>query len=133
MLGWRATKLGMSQTAQPNSIDVLLMLPALKGYFMYTYDASFDPLNWNMGKRPRACSQPARSSPTSRGRSVRNPKHAEYMARGRATMRQASRARSSSITVRYTGRNPLRSSVLCRTADIRDTSTSAGCGRPRSP
>jgi len=45
--GWRALKLGTSPTAQSNSIDVLLMLNGLKGYFMYPYDESFDPLKFD--------------------------------------------------------------------------------------
>lgn len=48
--GWRQLKLGTSATAQPNSIDILLMLPGLKGYFMYPYDASFDPLKFDFDK-----------------------------------------------------------------------------------
>jgi Tannase and feruloyl esterase len=48
--GWRQLKLGTSPTAKPNSIDVLLMLPGLKGYFIYPYDASFDPLKFDFDK-----------------------------------------------------------------------------------
>ena len=48
--GWRQLKLGTSTRAQPNSIDILLMLPGLKGYFMYPYDASFDPLKFDFDK-----------------------------------------------------------------------------------
>lgn len=48
--GWRQLKLGNSPTPKPNSIDVLLMLPGLKGYFIYPYDASFDPLKFDFEK-----------------------------------------------------------------------------------
>jgi len=48
--GWRQLKLGTSPNAQANSIDVLLMLSGLKGYFMYPYDESFEPLKFDFDK-----------------------------------------------------------------------------------
>ncbi len=64
--GWRQLKLGTSPTAQPNSIDVLLMLPGLKGYFMYPYAASFDPLKFDFDKdTPRVDDTAALQDPTS--------------------------------------------------------------------
>ena len=63
---WRALKLGTSPTAQPNSIDVLLMLSGLKGYFMYPYDESFDPLKFDFDKdTPRVDDTAALQDPTS--------------------------------------------------------------------
>jgi len=64
--GWRALKLGTSPTAQSNSIDVLLMLSGLKGYFMYPYDESFDPLKFDFDKdTPRVDDTAALEDPTS--------------------------------------------------------------------
>lgn len=64
--GWRQLKLGTSPTARPNSIDVLLMLPGLKGYFMYPYDASFDPVKFDFDKdTPRVDDTAILQDPTS--------------------------------------------------------------------
>jgi feruloyl esterase len=63
---WRALKLGTSPTPQANSIDVLLMLSGLKGYFMYPYDESFDPLRFDFDKdTPRVNDTAALQDPTS--------------------------------------------------------------------
>ena len=64
--GWRQLKLGTSNTAQLNSIDVLLMLSGLKGYFMYPYDASFDALKFDFDKdTPRVDDTATLQDPTS--------------------------------------------------------------------
>jgi len=48
--GWRMLKLGTSTAPESNSIDVRLMLSGLKGYFMYPYQESFDPLRFDFDK-----------------------------------------------------------------------------------
>jgi feruloyl esterase len=64
--GWRMLKLGTSQTAQPNSADVTLMLSGLKGYFAYPYDETLDPLKFNFDKDTlRVADTAALQDPTS--------------------------------------------------------------------
>ena len=64
--GWRMLKLGTSATSQPNSIDVLLMLSGLKGYFIYPYDESFDAQRFDFDKdTPRVDDTAALQDPTS--------------------------------------------------------------------
>jgi feruloyl esterase len=63
---WRALKLGTSPTAQSNSVDVLLMLSGLKGYFVYPYDELFDPLKFDFDKdTSRVDDKAALQDPTS--------------------------------------------------------------------
>jgi hypothetical protein len=57
--GWRALKLGTSETATPNSADVMLMFSGLKGFFFTPPDPQFDPMRFNFD------TDPARLSDTS--------------------------------------------------------------------
>jgi hypothetical protein len=50
--GWRALKLGTSETATPNSADVLLMFSGLKGFFLTPPDPTFDPMKFNFDTDP---------------------------------------------------------------------------------
>lgn len=50
--GWRALKLGTSQTATPNSADVTLMFSGLKGFFFTPPDPQFDPMKFNFDTDP---------------------------------------------------------------------------------
>lgn len=50
--GWRALKLGTSETAAPNSADVLLMFSGLKGFFFTPPDPGFDPMKFNFDTDP---------------------------------------------------------------------------------
>ncbi len=50
--GWRALKLGTSQTATPNSADVILMFSGLKGFFFTPPDPGFDPMKFNFDTDP---------------------------------------------------------------------------------
>jgi hypothetical protein len=57
--GWRALKLGTSETAASNSADVTLMFSGLKGFFFTPPDQNFDPMKFNFD------TDPARLSDTS--------------------------------------------------------------------
>ncbi len=46
--GWRAWKIGTSQTAQPNAINFTLGAKALTDYFMTPYNPAFDPLSFDI-------------------------------------------------------------------------------------
>jgi feruloyl esterase len=50
--GWRALKLGTSETATPNSADVLLMFSGLKGFFFTPPAPDFDPMKFNFDTDP---------------------------------------------------------------------------------
>jgi len=51
---------------QPNSVDVLLMLSGLKGYFMDPYDRTSDPLKFDFDKdTPRVDDTTGLQDPTS--------------------------------------------------------------------
>jgi len=50
--GWRALKLGTSETATPNSADVILMFSGLKGFFFTPPDPRFDPMKFNFDTDP---------------------------------------------------------------------------------
>jgi hypothetical protein len=50
--GWRALKLGTSETATPNSADVILMFSGLKGFFFTPPDPLFDPMKFNFDTDP---------------------------------------------------------------------------------
>lgn len=50
--GWRALKLGTSETGTPNSADVLLMFSGLKGFFFTPPDPQFDPMKFNFDTDP---------------------------------------------------------------------------------
>jgi hypothetical protein len=50
--GWRALKLGSSETATPNSADVMLMFSGLKGFFFTPPDPQFDPMQFNFDTDP---------------------------------------------------------------------------------
>jgi feruloyl esterase len=50
--GWRALKLGTSETARPNSADVTLMFSGLKGFFFTPPDPDFDPMKFNFDTDP---------------------------------------------------------------------------------
>ncbi len=50
--GWRALKLGTSETGMPNSADVLLMFSGLKGFFFTPPDPQFDPMKFNFDTDP---------------------------------------------------------------------------------
>ena len=50
--GWRALKLGTSETATPNSADVTLMFSGLKGFFFTPPDPQFDPMKFNFDTDP---------------------------------------------------------------------------------
>jgi pimeloyl-ACP methyl ester carboxylesterase len=50
--GWRALKLGTSETATPNSADVTLMFSGLKGFFFTPPDPQFDPMKFNLDTDP---------------------------------------------------------------------------------
>jgi pimeloyl-ACP methyl ester carboxylesterase len=50
--GWRALKLGTSETAAPNSADVMLMFSGLKGFFFTPPDPEFDPMKFNFDTDP---------------------------------------------------------------------------------
>src|SRR5579862_2125827 len=50
--GWRALKLGSSETGVPNSADVLLMFSGLKGFFFTPPDPGFDPMKFNFDTDP---------------------------------------------------------------------------------
>ena len=50
--GWRALKLGTSETATPNSADVTLMFSGLKGFFFTPPDPQFDPTKFNFDTDP---------------------------------------------------------------------------------
>lgn len=50
--GWRALKLGTSETATPNSADVTLMFSGLKGFFFTPPDPRFDPMKFNFDTDP---------------------------------------------------------------------------------
>jgi feruloyl esterase len=50
--GWRALKLGTSETATPNSADVTLMFSGLKGFFFTPPDPGFDPMKFNFDTDP---------------------------------------------------------------------------------
>lgn len=48
--GWRAWKLGTSQTAQPNAVNFTLGATALRDYFMTPYDPGFDVLKFDFDR-----------------------------------------------------------------------------------
>jgi len=50
--GWRALKLGTSETPAPNSADVMLMFSGLKGFFFTPPDPEFDPMKFNFDTDP---------------------------------------------------------------------------------
>lgn len=50
--GWRALKLGNSETATPNSADGMLMFSGLKGFFFTPPDSEFDPMKFNFDSDP---------------------------------------------------------------------------------
>jgi len=50
--GWRMLKLGISETAAPNSADVTLMFSGLKGFFFTPPDPQFDPMKFNFDTDP---------------------------------------------------------------------------------
>jgi hypothetical protein len=50
---WRAWKLGTSATAQPNSMDVVLMQDALQGYFVTPPDRSLTLLSFDVDRDPQ--------------------------------------------------------------------------------
>jgi hypothetical protein len=50
--GWRALKLGTSETATPNSADAMLMFSGLKGFFFTPPDPRFDPMKFDFDTDP---------------------------------------------------------------------------------
>jgi feruloyl esterase len=50
--GWRALKLGTSETSTPNSADVMLMFSGLKGFFFTPPDPGFDPMKFDFDADP---------------------------------------------------------------------------------
>lgn len=57
--GWRAWKLGSSQTAQPNAINFTMGAAALRDYFMTPYNPAFDVLKFDFDRDVEKLSQTA--------------------------------------------------------------------------